>query len=220
MTFKRLILLSICLFTMLLSTEAQINGQIAYYKSTVSVDRMKIMNERYNREHPSADIYDDWNNVNCHSKTTIIPNSYRIDLREFSMPTKTNFITSNFGYRPRFKRNHYGVDIKANIGDTIYSVFSGKIRVVKEASGYGKVIVIRHYNGLETVYGHLSKQIVKVNEHVKAGQPIGLAGNTGRSTGPHLHFETRICGVAINPNHLFSFKYRDVVNDFYHWKKK
>ena len=220
MTFKRLILLSICLFTMLLSKEAQINGQIAYYKSTVSVDRMKIMNERYNREHPSADIYDDWNNVNCHSKTAIIPNSYRIDLREFSMPTKTNFITSNFGYRPRFKRNHYGVDIKANIGDTIYSAFSGKIRVVKEASGYGKVIVIRHYNGLETVYGHLSKQIVKVNEHVKAGQPIGLAGNTGRSTGPHLHFETRICGVAINPNHLFSFKYRDVVNDFYHWKKK
>ena len=136
------------------------------------------------------------------------------------MPTKTNLITSNFGYRPRFKRNHYGVDIKANIGDTIYSAFSGKIRVVKEASGYGKVIVIRHYNGLETVYGHLSKQIVKVNEHVKAGQPIGLAGNTGRSTGPHLHFETRICGVAINPNHLFSFKYRDVVNDFYHWKKK
>ena len=220
MTFKRLILLSICLFTMLLSTEAQINGQIAYYKSTVSVDRMKIMNERYNREHPSADIYDDWNNVNCHSKTAIIPNSYRIDLREFSMPTKTNFITSNFGYRPRFKRNHYGVDIKANIGDTIYSAFSGKIRVVKEASGYGKVIVIRHYNGLETVYGHLSKQIVKVNEHVKAGQPIGLAGSTGRSTGSHLHFETRICGVAINPNHLFSFKYRDVVNDFYHWKKK
>ena len=220
MTFKRLILLSICLFTMLLSTEAQINGQIAYYKSTVSVDRMKIMNERYNREHPSADIYDDWNNVNCHSKTAIIPNSYRIDLREFSMPTKTNFITSNFGYRPRFKRNHYGVDIKANVGDTIYSSFSGKIRVVKEASGYGKVIVIRHYNGLETVYGHLSKQIVKVDEHVKAGQPIGLAGNTGRSTGPHLHFETRICGVAINPNHLFSFKYRDVVNDFYHWKKK
>ena len=219
MTFKRLILLSICLFTMLLSTEAQINGQIAYYKSTVSVDRMKIMNERYNREHPSADIYDDWNNVNCHSKTEIIPNSYRIDLREFSMPTKTNFITSNFGYRPRFKRNHYGVDIKANIGDTIYSAFSGKIRVVRKASGYGKVIVIRHHNGLETVYGHLSKQIVKVNEHVKAGQPIGLAGSTGRSTGSHLHFETRICGVAINPNHLFCFKYRDVIGDFYIFKR-
>ena len=219
MTFKRLILLSICLFTMLLSTEAQINGQIAYYKSTVSVDRMKIMNERYNREHPSADIYDDWNNVNCHSKTEIIPNSYRIDLREFSMPTKTNLITSNFGYRPRFKRNHYGVDIKANIGDTIYSAFSGKIRVVRKASGYGKVIVIRHHNGLETVYGHLSKQIVKVNEHVKAGQPIGLAGSTGRSTGSHLHFETRICGVAINPNHLFCFKYRDVIGDFYIFKR-
>ena len=183
MTLKRLILLSICLFTMLLYTEAQSNRQIAYNESTVSVDRMKIMSEIYNWEYPSADIYDDWNNVNCHSKTEIIPNSYRIDLREFSMPTKTNLITSNFGYRPRFKRNHYGVDIKANIGDTIYSAFSGKIRVVRKASGYGKVIVIRHHNGLETVYGHLSKQIVKVNEHVKAGQPIGLAGSTGRSTG-------------------------------------
>lgn len=220
MTLKRLILLSICLFTMLLYTEAQSNRQIAYNESTVSVDRMKIMSEIYNWEYPSADIYDDWNNVHCHSKTEIIPNSYRIDLREFSMPTKTNLITSNFGYRPRFKRNHYGVDIKANIGDTIYSAFSGKIRVVREASGYGKVIVIRHHNGLETVYGHLSKQIVKVNEHVKAGQPIGLAGSTGRSTGSHLHFETRICGVAINPNHLFCFKYRDVIGDFYHWKKK
>ena len=177
------------------------------------------MSEIYNWEHPSADIYDDWNNVNCHSKTEIIPNSYRIDLREFSMPTKTNLITSNFGYRPRFKRNHYGVDIKANIGDTIYSAFSSKIRVVREASGYGKVIVIRHHNGLETVYGHLSKQIVKVNEHVKAGQPIGLAGSTGRSTGSHLHFETRICGVAINPNHLFCFKYRDVIGDFYIFKR-
>ena len=219
MTLKRLILLSICLFTMLLYTEAQSNRQIAYNESTVSVDRMKIMSEIYNWEHPSADIYDDWNNVNCHSKTAIIPNSYRIDLREFSMPTKTNFITSNFGYRPRFKRNHYGVDIKANIGDTIYSAFSGKIRVVREASGYGKVIVIRHHNGLETVYGHLSKQIVKVNEHVKAGQPIGLAGSTGRSTGSHLHLETRICGVAINPNHLFCFKYRDVIGDFYIFKR-
>lgn len=220
MTFKRLILLSICLFTMLLYTEAQNKEQIAYNKSTVLVDRMQIISEMYNYEHPSADIYDDWNNINCHSKTEIIPNSYRIDLREFSMPTKTNLITSNFGYRPRFKRNHYGIDIKANIGDTIYAAFSGKVRVARKASGYGKVIVIRHHNGLETVYGHLSKQIVKVNEHVKAGQPIGLAGSTGRSTGPHLHFETRICGVAINPNHLFSFKYRDVVDDFYYWKKK
>lgn len=220
MTFKKLILLSICLFTTLFYTKAQSNKYIAYNKSTVSVDRMKIMSEIYNYEHPSADIYDDWDNINCHSKTEIIPNSYKIDLREFSMPTKTNLVTSNFGYRPKFKRKHYGVDIKANLGDTIYATFSGKVRVVKNASGYGRVIVIRHYNGLETVYGHLSKQIVKINDIVKTGQPIGLAGNTGRSTGTHLHFETRFCGVPINPLEIFSFKNKDVTSDFYSWNKK
>lgn len=220
MTFKKLILLSICLFTTLFYTKAQSNKYIAYNKSTVSVDRMKIMSEIYNYEHPSADIYDDWDNINCHSKTEIIPNSYKIDLREFSMPTKTNLVTSNFGYRPKFKRKHYGVDIKANLGDTIYATFSGKVRVVKNASGYGRVIVIRHYNGLETVYGHLSKQIVKINDIVKTGQPIGLAGNTGRSTGTHLHFETRFCGVPINPFEIFSFKNKDVTSDFYSWNKK
>ena len=82
------------------------------------------------------------------------------------------------------------------------------------------VIVIRHWNGLETVYGHLSKQIVKVDEIVEAGQPIGLAGNTGRSTGTHLHFETRFCGVPINPLEIFSFINKDVTCDFYSWKKK
>lgn len=218
MTFKRLITISVCLFAMC-TVNAQ-NNQIAYNKSTVSADEMEILDKKYKYEHPSSDIYDYWDNIYCHAIREVTPNSYKIDLKNFSMPTKTNFITSNFGYRPRFKRNHYGVDIKANIGDTIYAAFSGKVRVVKIASGYGKVIVIRHYNGLETVYGHLSKQIVKVNEFVSAGQPIGLAGNTGRSTGPHLHFETRICGTAINPNLLFTFKNRDVVDDFYFWEKK
>lgn len=218
MTFKRLITISVCLFAMC-TVNAQ-NNQIAYNKSTVSVDEMEILDKKYKYEHPSSDIYDYWDNIYCHAIKEVTPNSYKIDLKNFSMPTKTNFITSNFGYRPRFKRNHYGVDIKANIGDTIYAAFSGKVRVVKIARGYGKVIVIRHYNGLETVYGHLSKQIVKINEFVSAGQPIGLAGNTGRSTGPHLHFETRICGTAINPNLLFTFKNRDVVDDFYFWERK
>jgi murein DD-endopeptidase MepM/ murein hydrolase activator NlpD len=94
------------------------------------------------------------------------------------------------------------------------------VRVVKnDPNGYGNVIVIRHWNGLETVYGHLSKQIVKPNEIIKAGHPIGLAGNTGRSSGTHLHFETRFCGIPINPLEIFSFKDEDVVGDFYHWRK-
>ena len=87
---------------------------------------------------------------------------------------------------------HNGLDIKVYIGDTIRAAFSGKVRMVKyERRGYGKYVVIRHENGLETVYGHLSKQIVDENQYVEAGEPIGLGGNTGRSTGSHLHFETR-----------------------------
>ena len=94
------------------------------------------------------------------------------------------------------------------------------MRIVKyEAAGYGKYIVIRHPNGLETIYGHLSKQLVAENEDVRAGDPIGLGGNTGRSTGSHLHFETRLCGVALNPALFFDFRAQDVVADNYMFRR-
>lgn len=169
-------------------------------------------------EMPSANLYDTWDNTYCHSQVATLPNMYKIDLREFSMPIQHSIITSNFG--PRWGKNHNGIDIKAYIGDTVRSAFSGKVRISKyDKNGYGYVVVIRHWNGLETLYGHLSKPIVKANDVVEAGQPIGLAGNTGKSTGSHLHFETRFCGVAINPLELFSFQYRDITSDFYVWKK-
>lgn len=130
------------------------------------------------------------------------------------MPTTSRAITSNYG--ARWGRAHKGIDIKVYVGDTIRAAFSGKVRVVKyEARGYGKYIVIRHNNGLETVYGHLSKQLVKEDEEVRAGDVIGLGGNTGRSTGSHLHFETRLCGVALNPALMFDFRAQDVTGDFY-----
>jgi murein DD-endopeptidase MepM/ murein hydrolase activator NlpD len=88
-----------------------------------------------------------------------------------------------------------------------------------EARGYGKYIVIRHDNGLETIYGHLSKQIVRENQRVKAGDVIGLGGSTGRSTGSHLHFETRLCGVALNPALMFDFRNQDVVDDYFVFHK-
>ena len=75
--------------------------------------------------------------------------------------------------------------------------------------------MIRHPNGLETLYGHMSKQLVKNNQIVRAGEPIGLGGNTGRSTGSHLHFETRICGVPVNPALMFDFPHQDVTNDYF-----
>lgn len=88
-----------------------------------------------------------------------------------------------------------------------------------DANGYGKYIVIRHNNGLETIYGHLSKQIVSPNQTVRAGQPIGLGGNTGRSTGSHLHFETRLAGVALNPALFFDFAHQDVTGDYYVFRR-
>jgi murein DD-endopeptidase MepM/ murein hydrolase activator NlpD len=135
------------------------------------------------------------------------------------MPTDSRVVTSNFG--SRWGRQHKGLDIKVYIGDTIRAAFSGKIRIVKyEPKGYGKYVVIRHHNGLETIYGHMSKHLVVENQEVKAGEPIGLGGNTGRSTGSHLHFETRLCGVALNPALMFDFRNQDVVGDFYNFNRK
>lgn len=198
-----------------------LNAQIAHNEKTMTNASEIVMSANSLEETmPSADLYDyTWNTYNAHSKTETVPNNYKIDLRNFSMPIQHKYITSNFG--KRWGRNHNGVDIKAYLGDTVYAAFTGKVRVSRyNQGGYGNFIVIRHYNGLETVYGHLSKQLVEVNAYVKAGQPIGLAGNTGRSTGTHLHFETRFCGIPINPREIFSFEMRDIIDDFYVFKKK
>lgn len=168
-------------------------------------------------EEPASELYNDWNNNYAHRGGNL-PDVYKIDLRGFHMPTPSRVITSNFGRR--WGRRHQGLDIKVYIGDTIRAAFSGKVRVVKyDANGYGKYIVIRHNNGLETIYGHLSKQIVSPNQTVRAGQPIGLGGNTGRSTGSHLHFETRLAGVALNPALFFDFAHQDVTGDYYVFRR-
>ncbi|MBQ6767629.1 MAG: peptidoglycan DD-metalloendopeptidase family protein [Prevotella sp.] len=169
-------------------------------------------------ELPGADLYQDWDNRYVSRVNGILPDEFRIDLRGFHMPTPSRVVTSNFG--ARWGRQHKGLDIKVYIGDTICAAFSGKVRIVRyEPRGYGNYVVIRHDNGLETVYGHMSKQLVRENQEVRAGQPIGLGGNTGRSTGSHLHFETRLCGVALNPALMFDFKNQDVVDDYYVYRK-
>ena len=171
-----------------------------------------------NFENPSADLYDDWDNMHAHSHVTELPDSFRISLKNFCMPTTNRVLTSNFG--ARWGRQHKGLDIKVYIGDTIRAAFDGKVRVVRyEGRGYGKYVVIRHDNGLETYYAHMSKQLVEEDQEVRAGDPIGLGGNTGRSTGSHLHFETRLCGVALNPAILFDFRNQDVVDDSYMFRK-
>ena len=170
-------------------------------------------------EYPALSLYPNWNNQYVHAYgNAIIPETYTIDLTGFHMPTPSTKITSPFG--PRWRRMHNGLDLKVNIGDTIVAAFDGKVRIVKyERRGYGKYVVIRHDNGLETVYGHLSKQLVEENQLVKAGEVIGLGGNTGRSTGSHLHFETRFLGIAINPIYLFDFPKQDIVADTYTFRK-
>ena len=173
--------------------------------------------EREEAQMPASKLYDEWSNKYAH-RATELPDSFRINLRGFHMPTESRVVTSNFG--ARWGRQHKGLDIKVYIGDTIRAAFSGKVRVVRyEAAGYGKYVVIRHNNGLETIYGHMSAQLVQENQIVKAGQPIGLGGNTGRSTGSHLHFETRLCGVALNPALMFDFRNQDVVGDSYMFRK-
>lgn len=175
-----------------------------------------IQNEQL--ESPSSDLYEEWDNRYAH-KQTQLPDSFRISLKDFCMPTTSRVLTSNFG--ARWGRQHKGLDIKVYIGDTIRAAFSGKVRIVRyEAGGYGNYVVIRHYNGLETIYGHMSKQLVSENDEVRAGDPIGLGGNTGRSTGSHLHFETRLCGVALNPALMFDFRNQDVVDDYYMFRRR
>ena len=170
-------------------------------------------------EYPALSLYPNWNNQYAHAYgNAIIPDTYTIDLTGFHMPTPSTKITSPFG--PRWRRMHNGLDLKVNIGDTIVAAFDGKVRIVKyERRGYGKYVVIRHDNGLETIYGHLSKQLVEENQLVKAGEVIGLGGNTGRSTGSHLHFETRFLGIAINPIYMFDFPKQDIVADTYTFRK-
>lgn len=169
----------------------------------------------------SSDIYTSWVTNRAHPyKRDEVPESYKIDLRGFCMPTPSRNITSRYGYRAAFKRVHKGLDIKVCTGDTIVAAFDGKVRVVRyDAGGYGNYVVIRHNNGLETIYGHLSKQLVCGDQMVKAGEPIGLGGNTGRSFGSHLHFETRLAGEPINPELLFNFPAQDVTGDFYTFHK-
>lgn len=134
-----------------------------------------------------------------------MPDSCEIDCSTFVLPIDTmTRVTSKYG--PRRRRMHKGIDLKVQIGDTIRAAFDGKVRIRNfERRGYGNYLVLRHPNGLETVYGHLSKMLVDVNDIVRAGDPIALGGNTGRSTGSHLHFETRFLGQAINPADIIDF---------------
>ena len=201
----------------LLAEQAPLDKQMARIDSVV-LTRL-IQAEKY--EYPADDLYPEWSNEYAHKYTNVVmPDSLLIDLTGFCMPTENTKVNDIFGYRPRRRRMHYGLDIKVERGDTIRAAFDGKVRYCSyQRRGYGHYVVIRHPNGLETLYAHLTSKLVEENEVVKAGDPIGLGGNTGRSTGPHLHFETRLLGKALDPALFFDFPTQDITGDTYFYKK-
>ena len=172
-------------------------------------------------DNPAAYLYPDWYNEYVHTfEGAVLPDTVVISTKGYHMPTDSTYITDKYGYRPRRGRMHMGLDVKVKIGDTIRAAFDGKVRISRyERRGYGHYLVLRHPNGLETVYGHLSKRLVDENDIVHAGDPIGLGGNSGRSTGSHLHFETRILGNAINPENMFDFPNNRITTDYYVFTK-
>ncbi|MDY3068287.1 MAG: M23 family metallopeptidase [Parabacteroides sp.] len=140
-----------------------------------------------------------------------------IQAEDYAFPLPGAKTISPYGGR---RRHHSGYDIKTKANDTIVAAFDGIVRMSKPYSAYGNVIVIRHYNGLETVYSHNSKNMVKPGDKVKAGEPIALTGRTGRATTEHLHFEVRFNGIHFNPNYVFNFRTHKLRHNYLICKRK
>lgn len=199
----------------------------------LAIERQRMRDARIEAElaeslnFPAIDVYGEnsWGtHVNPFAGTGAkaeIPDAFDIDCSDFVMPLDGKIcVTSNYGYRRRYRRMHKGIDLDLNTGDTVRAAFDGKVRINDyEGGGFGHYIVIRHNNGLETVYAHLSRKLVSRDDVVKAGEPIGLGGSTGRSTGSHLHFETRFMGLDINPALLFDFIERAPQRDIYTFQR-
>ena len=158
--------------------------------------------------HPADSIYHFlWTDEKVNPYGTMfdsIKDDVRIPMAGFVLPAP-GYVTSPFGWRRN--RMHKGTDIKVQVGDSIRAAWAGQVRIVGwDPRGYGYFVVVRHDNGLETVYGHLSRPLVDEYEPVKAGYVLGLGGNTGRSTGSHLHLEMRYLGEAIDPATVINFE--------------
>lgn len=198
----------------LLANQAKTKDQIRLIESNTFIDLVEEVE-------PELDLYTEgWNSRAVNPfKEKDVPDRQVIDVTGYYMPCPGR-VTSNYGYRAKFGRMHKGIDLAIRSNDTIYAAFDGKVRLTNyEARGYGNYVILRHPNGLETVYGHLNRFLVKADQMVKAGQPIALGGSTGRSTGPHLHFETRFMGYAINPSAIFDFANHTTHTDYYTFTK-
>lgn len=214
-------------FALLLLATAGVKAQdavpepVSLYTPTEMVETVEPHFMLLNEENiiPSDEMYPTWANSVVHYNSAM-PDSFRIDLRNYVMPTPSVKVTDIFGYRPNRRRVHQGLDIKVQTGDTIYAAFDGKVRITSyQRRGYGHYVVIRHNNGIETLYAHLSKKLVEANDNVKAGDPIGLGGNTGRSSGSHLHFETILMGKSLDPALMFDFKNQKMTGESYLYRR-
>ena len=149
--------------------------------------------------------YDIWSNtsINPYNVSLVgMKDTVKIDISGY-FPPSVKHITSDWGFRKW--KYHYGIDLKVHRGDTVKCAFDGTVRITRRDRGYGYFVVVRHDNGLETLYGHLNKILVKNNQKVKAGEAVGMGGNTGRSTGYHLHLEFRYLGNPVNPHDIVDF---------------
>lgn len=169
---------------------------------------------------PSNSMYGKWdtksiipydNSITANDTSLILTLVDTANFCDFVAPLHDPVITSNFGWRNG--RNHNGIDLDLQVWDPVVSAFDGMVRVSLYHPGYGRVVVIRHYNGLETLYAHLHRLKVKPGDIVQAGQVIGLGGSSGHSSGSHLHFEVRFKGKPLNPKHLISFKNNELISD-------
>ena len=167
--------------------------------------------------------YWDTENISAYRSVSIdsIPKAVAINLvdslKHYRYPY-VGRITSRYGMRHR--RPHNGIDIALKVGDTICAAFDGRVRFSKATNtGYGTLVIIRHDNGLETYHGHLSARLVEENDRVVAGQPIALGGNSGRSTGPHMHFEVRYFGQSFDPERIINFRTGELRRDHILLKK-
>lgn len=169
--------------------------------------------------YPANVLYHSWNTkkANPYGRSLFLKDSSQTLLLKddywncgFTMPF-VGTITSRYGWRDG--KNHNGIDIDLEVWDPVKAAFPGMVRFIGYSGGYGRLVVIRHYNGLETYYAHLHRFKVKVGDQVDAGDIVGLGGSSGRSTGSHLHFEVRYKGMPFNPEHIISFKDEKLIAD-------
>ena len=188
------------------------NGDVVYRLSPQFIlgDTSSLM-----IQHPADSIYRHmWTNMHVNPYGNMfdsLTDDVHIPMDGFTLPAP-GYITSKYGWR-RY-RMHKGTDIKVQVGDSIRAAWGGQVRIVGwDPRGYGYYVLLRHDNGLETIYGHLSKPLVDEYDKIFPGDVIGLGGNTGRSTGSHLHFEVRYLGYALNPEAIIDFANGRLVNE-------